>query len=175
VRSKLNATRTRCRLLGYLDSDDSEELWGYKLLRESDGSIVFSNDVVFDEEATPGPLRILTEEDDNLADPDYEPREDDMGTDGEGLEDLRRVHYHNSLVTSENIIGDIHQRTTRGGRGGGSHINVLDLGTESQKELGSLGLKGQGHGGMESLGLKNLVYKNDCHLTKPCRVNSSSC
>jgi hypothetical protein len=46
-RSKLEQTREKCRLIGYGDDDDTEEMSGYKLLVESDNSILYSNDVVF--------------------------------------------------------------------------------------------------------------------------------
>jgi hypothetical protein len=46
-RSKLDNTRERCRLIGYADDDDTEEMAGYKIVMESDESILYSNDVVF--------------------------------------------------------------------------------------------------------------------------------
>jgi hypothetical protein len=61
LRSKLAPAAVRCRLLGYLDDDDSEELKGYKLLRESDGAIIHSRDVRFDENAPMLPLTFADE------------------------------------------------------------------------------------------------------------------
>ena len=49
-RHKLAPTRVRCRLLGYGDNFDVEEVKGYKLLRESDRHIFYSNDVAFSHE-----------------------------------------------------------------------------------------------------------------------------
>jgi hypothetical protein len=46
-RTKLEPVRERCRLIGFGDDDDSEEVAGYKLLVESDMSIIYSNDAVF--------------------------------------------------------------------------------------------------------------------------------
>ena len=56
LRSKLDPPAVRCRLLGYLDDDDSVELKGYKLLRESDMTILHSRDVRFDEFTPMEPL-----------------------------------------------------------------------------------------------------------------------
>jgi hypothetical protein len=50
-RTKLDPVRERCRLIGFGDDDDTEEVAGYKLLVESDNSIVYCNDVVFKGEA----------------------------------------------------------------------------------------------------------------------------
>ena len=55
-RTKLADSAERCRLLGFLDDDDSEELLGYKLLRESDLAIIHCKDVRFDEHAPLQPL-----------------------------------------------------------------------------------------------------------------------
>ena len=49
LRSKLDPAAYRCCLLGYLDDDDTEEMLGFKLLRESDCTIILSRDVIFDE------------------------------------------------------------------------------------------------------------------------------
>jgi hypothetical protein len=108
TRTKLDASRTRCRLLGYLDTGDAEEFWGYKLLRESDLAVIFSNDVVFDEKVAPTPLDI----DEETA----EAPDEDQG------EELRVPHYQRTLVNEKNIIGDMSQRTLRGGKGGGSQV-----------------------------------------------------
>jgi hypothetical protein len=50
IRKKQNNTRIRCRLLGYLDDDDSEEMEGYLILIEETGLIGLSNDVKFSKE-----------------------------------------------------------------------------------------------------------------------------
>ena len=46
-RSKLAPVRERCRLIGYLDAEDSTISRGYALLRETDHAFVQSNDVLF--------------------------------------------------------------------------------------------------------------------------------
>ena len=56
LRSKLEPSGQKRRLLGYLDDDDSEELMGYKLLRESDLAILHCRDVTFNENAAMDPL-----------------------------------------------------------------------------------------------------------------------
>ncbi len=45
--SKLAPVRERCRLVGYLDSEQATISRGYQLLRESDHALVHSNDVLF--------------------------------------------------------------------------------------------------------------------------------
>ena len=47
-RSKLEDSGIRCRLLGYGDDFNLEEIKGYKLLNERDGTIIWSDSVVFD-------------------------------------------------------------------------------------------------------------------------------
>jgi hypothetical protein len=48
-RSKTDAVRQRCRMIGYSDCDDkdTEILAGYKVLLESSNSICYSNDIVW--------------------------------------------------------------------------------------------------------------------------------
>ena len=48
--SKLDDSAVACRLIGYADDDDTEEIKGYKVIKESDPTFVFySSDVRFDE------------------------------------------------------------------------------------------------------------------------------
>jgi len=47
-RSKLEDSGIRCRLLGYGDDFETEEIKGYRLLNEQDGTIFWSDSVVFD-------------------------------------------------------------------------------------------------------------------------------
>jgi hypothetical protein len=89
-RNKLDDTSEKCRLIGYLDDDDTDERQGYKLLRESDRAIVFSRDVVFDELSVPTPLSDAdllddTMVDDIFGDANYTPQEDEA----ELLDDLQ--------------------------------------------------------------------------------------
>ena len=82
-RNKLEDTSEKCRLIGYLDDDDTDERQGYKLLRESDRAIVFSRDVVFDENSVPTPLSDAdlfddTMVDDIFGDANYTPQEEDV-------------------------------------------------------------------------------------------------
>ena len=45
---KLDLTkREKCRVIGYGDDDESEEMFAYQVLLESDGRIIYTNDVVF--------------------------------------------------------------------------------------------------------------------------------
>ena len=53
---KLGNSGEKCRMIGYGDDDDVEEVPGYKLLRESDMTIFYSRDVVFDENCPMTPL-----------------------------------------------------------------------------------------------------------------------
>jgi hypothetical protein len=46
-RGKMEPTREKCRLLGYADDFESEEMAGYKILLESDNAIVYSNDIIW--------------------------------------------------------------------------------------------------------------------------------
>ena len=39
--------REKCRVIGYGDVDESEEMFAYQVLLESDGRIIYSNDVIF--------------------------------------------------------------------------------------------------------------------------------
>jgi hypothetical protein len=56
-KSKLSPSAVKCRLIGYADDDDTEEIKGYKLLLESDQSLIFySSDVRFDETLPMTPL-----------------------------------------------------------------------------------------------------------------------
>jgi hypothetical protein len=50
LRQKQQDTRVKCRLLGYLDDDDTEEMEGYWILIEETGQISVSNDVKFSNE-----------------------------------------------------------------------------------------------------------------------------
>jgi len=50
-RGKLDPVREKCRLVGYGDDDDTEEFKGYYLLCESDLSLIYSADVIFDDNA----------------------------------------------------------------------------------------------------------------------------
>ena len=57
TRSKLAPAAIRCRLIGYGDDDDVEEIRGYKFVSESDISyIVYSTDARFDETTIPLPF-----------------------------------------------------------------------------------------------------------------------
>ena len=78
LRRKLDQEAYRCRLLGNLDDDDTEEMIGFKFHRESDCTIIFSRYVIFDEA---GEMTRLTysgiydtgDADDNLRDYSFSP------------------------------------------------------------------------------------------------------
>jgi hypothetical protein len=75
--AKLGNSGERCRLIGYGDDDDTEEILGYKLYREADGAIIYSKDVIFDEKAEMKPFNNEDESldedvDDVFGDPTYE-------------------------------------------------------------------------------------------------------
>jgi hypothetical protein len=55
-RDKLDNTAEKCRMIGYGDDDDTEEIKGYKVLCERDRAIIWSNSVRFDEDAEITPL-----------------------------------------------------------------------------------------------------------------------
>lgn len=135
VRSKLESSAVKCRLLGYLDADDVIEHQGYKLLRESDLAIVFSRDVRFDEGDPLTPLNSSelydddTLGDDLFGDPTYSQddsnnsHEDSHRTQSvsplfERVTDSRLPHYHPSLITTDHVLEDINSRTTRSKNGG---------------------------------------------------------
>lgn len=57
TRSKLAPSAIRCRLVGYGDDDETEEIRGYKFIQESDiQMVIYSSDVRFDESTPPPPL-----------------------------------------------------------------------------------------------------------------------
>jgi hypothetical protein len=77
----------RCRLIGYGDDDDVEEIRGYKFVSESDISyIIYSTDARFDENAAPLPIPghepfdFSTQGEDIFGDPAYSDSEDGEGT-----------------------------------------------------------------------------------------------
>ena len=110
LRSKLQPAAEKCRILGYLDDDDSVEMKGYKLLRESDLAIIHSRDVRFDEKITMDRLLPRTLYDDDLF--NHEP----SYTSGTDLDaDVLPIpspkkHYQQSLVTAENILSETRRR-----------------------------------------------------------------
>jgi hypothetical protein len=67
-RSKLEPSAVKCRLIGYGDDDDIVEVQGYKLLRESDRTILYCSSVRFDEEAEIEPLESNGTVNDDVAD-----------------------------------------------------------------------------------------------------------
>ena len=83
TRSKLAPAAIRCRLIGYGDDDDVEEIRGYKFVTESDISyIIYSTDARFDENATPLPIPghepfdFSTQGEEIFGDPSYSDSED---------------------------------------------------------------------------------------------------
>jgi hypothetical protein len=93
TRSKLAPAAIRCRLIGYGDDDDVEEIRGYKFVSESDISyIVYSTDARFDETTIPlpfpgqEPFDFSTQGEDIFADPSFSDSDD-----GEGTEDSQTL------------------------------------------------------------------------------------
>ena len=79
-RSKLDPSGEKSRLIGFGDDDDTEEVKGYKMLRESDMAIIYSVDVVFEKlhKFLPLPDAKLYDDqegDDLFGDPNYTPDE----------------------------------------------------------------------------------------------------
>ena len=115
LRSKLQPSAERCRLLGYLDDDDTEELLGYKLLRESDLAIIHSRDVRFDEASAMEPLSqsslyddLIHGEDlfgDSTFQPQSDPGEGDATVGIKGSASSHTPHYETTLVSPKNILG----------------------------------------------------------------------
>jgi hypothetical protein len=115
-RNKLADTSERCRLIGYLDDDATDERQGYKLLRESDGAIVFSRDVVFDEEAilTPLPDAEMFDEsivDDIFGDANFTPSESDE--DPEEFEDVQCRSVTPVYEPKNGLVSSIRRRWKR--------------------------------------------------------------
>ena len=115
LRSKLQPSAERCRLLGYLDDDDTEELLGYKLLRESDLAIIHSRDGRFDEASAMEPLSqsslyddLIHGEDlfgDSTLQPQSDPVEGDATVGIKGSASSHTPHYETTLVSPKNILG----------------------------------------------------------------------
>ena len=91
--SKLSPSAIKCRLIGYADDDDTEEIKGYKLIQETNPSIVFySSDVRFDETLPMTPLSGLDS---------FDPYDTSIFTDADYLNDIREEdHSHNTPSTS---------------------------------------------------------------------------
>jgi hypothetical protein len=139
TRSKLEPTRQRCRLIGYLDDDASEELQGYRLLRESDNVVVESGDVLWDEVVTMSRLPDLSlydegVEGDNLfRDPSVSPVADayDFDSDLDSVLDSDsssshsdydsdvEVHFEIAADTDSPLLPHFHQSLV-------SPANILD-------------------------------------------------
>ena len=86
TRSKLAPAAIKCRLVGYGDDDDVEEIRGYKFISETDISyVIYSSDARFDESTTPSPLTgypsfgFSTQGADIFGDPTYSDSEDEEG------------------------------------------------------------------------------------------------
>jgi hypothetical protein len=86
TRSKLAPAAIKCRLVGYGDDDDVEEIRGYKFISETDISyVIYSSDARFDESTTPSPLAgypsfdFSTQGADIFGDPTYSDSEDEEG------------------------------------------------------------------------------------------------
>jgi hypothetical protein len=58
-RSKLEPVRERCRLVGYGDDDDTEETKGFLVLAESDLSLIYVSDVLFEDSAEIEEVQLL--------------------------------------------------------------------------------------------------------------------
>jgi hypothetical protein len=75
TRNKLEDSGLKCRLLGYGDDFETEEINGYRLLREDDLSIIFCDNVTFDKDFKTERLHedCYCEEDEKLSDTLWEP------------------------------------------------------------------------------------------------------
>ena len=83
TRSKLAPAALRCRLVGYGDDDDVEEIRGYKFIAEDDIKyVIYSSDATFDESSSPSPLPghapfdFASQGDNVFGDPSYSDSED---------------------------------------------------------------------------------------------------
>ena len=116
-RTKISPTAERCRLIGYLDDDDTEEYQGYKLLRESDQAIVFSRDVVFDENEQMLPIIGTIPFNDTLHgdvfySPDTRPPSTDLDLSNElphltpppASTTYPPLHYHRQTILTDHIL-----------------------------------------------------------------------
>jgi hypothetical protein len=89
TRSKLAPSAIRCRLIGYGDDDETEEIRGYKFIEEADiKMVIYSSDARFDEATPPPPLPgfkpfdFSIEGDDVFGDPTYSDSEEEDEGDG---------------------------------------------------------------------------------------------
>jgi len=137
-RNKLSDAAVKCRLIGYLDDDDTEERPGYKLLREDTLTIIHCKSVRFDESAPMTPLNSdpLDIDDTLFSDPNFTTSDDQSDSDGDHDDPYDddtssetsdyftdtelssdRPHYAPSLIDPRNIIGTPSApRSTRGRR-----------------------------------------------------------
>ena len=93
-RTDLDPSRSRCRLLGYADDFSPVEHKGYRLLRESDLAIFYSNDVEFWDDVSPPTLP-----DETLYDPQF--TADDIFGDPTFVPPVNATnHYHSSPISS---------------------------------------------------------------------------
>jgi hypothetical protein len=88
--SKLSPSAVQCQLIGYADDDDTEEIKGYKLIRESDPTVIFySSDVRFDESFPMTPLS---------GTPSFDPYDASIFTDSTYFDDSPEdEHSYNSI------------------------------------------------------------------------------
>ena len=122
-RTKLHPSADRCRLIGYIDSDDSQEHQGYKLIREADNAILFSRDVQFDENAPITALPDTNPFDDTadgellFGDPSYSTFHPASRTPPSAFliskpQPNRKLHYHTQTVSPDHILP--HRLRSRG-------------------------------------------------------------
>jgi hypothetical protein len=99
-RSKLEDSGIKCRLLGYGDDFETEEIKGYKLLNESDGTIFWSDSVIFDQNGKMEKLNDIfySYEDDSIRDTLWTPFLDESPDQEEDDE-----FYYNTEETEEQL------------------------------------------------------------------------
>ena len=97
-RTKLDDTREKCRMIGYADNDDTEEMKGFKVIRELDLAVLYAKDVVFPNIYIPIFERLPNEDpyeevfDDNLfGDGNYVPEHEDSGFSDSSLETAESI------------------------------------------------------------------------------------
>jgi hypothetical protein len=89
-RSKLSDSGIRCRLLGYGDDFGVEEIRGYKLLNEIDGTIFWSDSVIFDKDSPMERLDNIfySHDDDKISDELWTPFINQEETEQDRLDDI---------------------------------------------------------------------------------------
>jgi hypothetical protein len=109
-RSKLEDSGIRCRLLGYGDDFETEEIKGYRLLNQQDGTIFWSDSVVFNKS---GKMEKLDDifyslEDESIQDKLWTPFKDDDDSDPVDTDDFFPDEENNlTEIEVSNVVSQL--------------------------------------------------------------------